>query len=98
MATVLGVRRESVTEAAGRLQSAGLIRCARGHIAVLDPAGMERRSCECHAVVKTEYKRLLPMGADVRPEDPTRWASPARHCEATRRSVPKRAVGGAVET
>jgi CRP-like cAMP-binding protein len=61
MASVLGVRRESVTDAAGRLQAAGLIRCARGHISVLDRAGLERRSCECHAVVKKEYDRLLPQ-------------------------------------
>ena len=54
---MLGVRRESVTEDAGQLQAAGLIRYARGHIAVLDRAGLERRSCDCHAVVKKEYDR-----------------------------------------
>ena len=60
IANMLGVRREGVTEAARRLQTAGLISYARGHIAVLDRAGLERRSCECYAVVKKEYDRLLP--------------------------------------
>jgi CRP-like cAMP-binding protein len=59
-ATMLGVRREGVTEAAARLQRAGLIRYARGHIAVLDRAALEIRSCECYAVVRKEYARLLP--------------------------------------
>jgi len=60
IANMLGVRREGVTEAALKLQSAGLIRYARGHITVLDRPGLERRTCECYAVVKTEYDRLLP--------------------------------------
>jgi CRP-like cAMP-binding protein len=60
IANMLGVRREGVTEAALRLQSAGLIRYARGRISVLDRAGLEKRSCECYAVVKKEYDRLLP--------------------------------------
>ena len=60
IANMLGVRREGVTEAARRLQSAGLISYARGHITVLDRGGLERRSCECYAVVKKEYDRLLP--------------------------------------
>jgi CRP-like cAMP-binding protein len=60
IANMLGVRREGVTEAAMRLQKAGLIRYARGHISVLDRPGLEQRSCECYAVVKTEYDRLLP--------------------------------------
>jgi CRP-like cAMP-binding protein len=60
IANMLGVRREGVTESASRLQSAGLIRYARGRIAVLDRAGLERRTCECYAVVKKEYDRLLP--------------------------------------
>ena len=60
IASMLGVRREGVTEAAGRLQSAGLISYARGHITVLDRAGLERRSCECYAVLRQEYERLLP--------------------------------------
>ena len=64
IANMLGVRREGVTAAAGRLQQAGLIRYARGHITLLDRVGLERRSCECYAVVKKEYQRLLPA-ADV---------------------------------
>ncbi len=60
IANMLGVRREGVTEAAGRLQKAGLIRYQRGHITVLDREGLERRSCECYGVVKIEYDRLLP--------------------------------------
>ena len=60
IANMLGVRREGVTEAVLRLQHAGLIRYARGHISVLDRLGLEQRSCECYAVVKKEYDRLLP--------------------------------------
>ncbi len=60
IANMLGVRREGVTEAAMRLQQAGLIRYARGHITVLDRAALEQRSCECYVVVKKEYDRLLP--------------------------------------
>jgi CRP-like cAMP-binding protein len=60
IANMLGVRREGVTEGASRLQSAGLIRYVRGRIVVLNRAGLERRTCECYAVVKKEYDRLLP--------------------------------------
>ena len=60
IANMLGVRREGVTEAAGQLQKAGLIRYQRGHITVLDRDGLEARTCECYAVVKKEYDRLLP--------------------------------------
>jgi len=60
IANMLGVRREGVTEAAGKLQQAGLINYSRGHIKVLDRAGVEARSCECYAVVKVESDRLLP--------------------------------------
>jgi CRP-like cAMP-binding protein len=60
IANMLGVRREGVTEGALKLQNAGLIRYARGHISVLDRKGLEARSCECYAVVKREYNRLLP--------------------------------------
>jgi Mn-dependent DtxR family transcriptional regulator len=60
IANMLGVRREGVTEAAGHLQAAGLIRYCRGHITVLDRPKMEARTCECYAVVKKEYDRLLP--------------------------------------
>ncbi|MEI8267211.1 MAG: Crp/Fnr family transcriptional regulator [Betaproteobacteria bacterium] len=60
IANMLGVRREGVTEAAFKLQGDGLIRYARGHISVLDRQGLEKRACECYAVVKKEYDRLLP--------------------------------------
>jgi CRP-like cAMP-binding protein len=60
IANMLGVRREGVTEGALKLQHAGLIQYARGHITVLDRPGLEKRSCECYAVVKREYERLLP--------------------------------------
>lgn len=59
IANMLGVRREGVTEAAGSLQKAGLIRYRRGHITVLNRLGLEKRTCECYAVVKKEYDRLL---------------------------------------
>ena len=61
IANMLGVRREGVTEGALKLQKAGLIQYLRGHITVLDRKGLERRSCECYAVVKKEYDRLLPQ-------------------------------------
>ena len=61
IANMLGVRREGVTEGALKLQQAGLIRYARGHISVLDRDGLEKRTCECYAVVKKEYDRLLPQ-------------------------------------
>lgn len=60
IANMLGVRREGVTGAALKLQAANLIRYARGHITVLDRKGLEQRTCECYAVVKQEYDRLLP--------------------------------------
>lgn len=60
IASMLGVRREGVTEAAFALQKAGLIKYARGHITVVDRPALESRTCECYAVVKQEYDRLLP--------------------------------------
>jgi len=57
---MLGVRREGVTEAAGKLQAEGLIRYSRGHITVIDRPRLETRVCECYGVVKKEYDRLLP--------------------------------------
>jgi CRP-like cAMP-binding protein len=59
LATLLGVRREGVSEAAGRLQQAGYIRYRRGRIAVLDRPGLEARACECYGVVRTQFARLL---------------------------------------
>jgi CRP-like cAMP-binding protein len=60
IATMLGVRREGVTEAAGKLQEAGAIRYSRGRITILDRAKLEECACECYAVVKREFDRLLP--------------------------------------
>ena len=60
IANMLGVRREGVTEAAGKLQAEGLIRYSRGHITIPDRRKLEERVCECYAVVKREYDRLLP--------------------------------------
>ena len=61
IASMLGVRREGVTEAAGRLQRDGLIQYSRGHIEVLDRPRLEQNVCECYKVVKTEFERLLPI-------------------------------------
>ena len=60
IANMLGVRREGVTEAALKVQKAGFIKYARGHITILDRVGLEQRTCECYQVVKDEYTRLLP--------------------------------------
>lgn len=60
IANMLGVRREGVTESASKLQNAALIKYSRGHITVLDRPGLEKRACECYAVVKKEYDRLMP--------------------------------------
>ena len=59
IANMLGVRREGVTEATGKLQRAGLIRYSRGRITVVDRPGLEKEVCECYAVVKKEFDRLL---------------------------------------
>tara|TARA_R110001583_G_scaffold81648_4_gene217614 strand:+ start:534 stop:1274 length:741 start_codon:yes stop_codon:yes gene_type:complete len=60
VAGMLGVRREGITEAAGKLKHAGIISYRRGHITVLDRSGLEARTCECYAVVRNELNRLLP--------------------------------------
>ena len=65
IANMLGVRREGVTEAAGKLQESGLIRYRRGHITVLDRPKLEKRVCECYAVVKKETERLLPKRTET---------------------------------
>jgi hypothetical protein len=72
MASILGVRREGITESAGRLQKAGLIRYSRGRIWIIDRLGIQQRTCECYSVIQTEYERLLPR----RPTVPRRLASP----------------------
>jgi CRP-like cAMP-binding protein len=63
IANMLGVRREGVTEAAGKLQDAGLLRYSRGRITVVDRPGLEAQACECYRVVKKEFDRLLPNAA-----------------------------------
>jgi CRP-like cAMP-binding protein len=59
VASMLGVRREGITDAAGKLRQAGVISYRRGHISVLERSGLETRACECYAVVKKELARLL---------------------------------------
>ena len=65
IANMLGVRREGVTESAGKLQKLGLIHYSRGHITVLDRPGLEKQACECYRVVKREFDRLLPAPMDT---------------------------------
>ena len=65
IANMLGVRREAVTEAAGKLQAAGLIQYRRGHISVTDRAGVEARACECYSVVKQEQERLFTLAPEI---------------------------------
>jgi Mn-dependent DtxR family transcriptional regulator len=67
ISNMLGVRREGVTEAAGRLQANGFISYRRGHITVTNRSGLERNVCECYEVVKKEFSRLL---SDVRQRQP----------------------------
>ncbi len=67
IATMLGVRRESVTEAAGRLQAQGLIEYYRGRIKMINRSGLEKKSCECYEVVKKEFNRLLPAAGHASP-------------------------------
>jgi hypothetical protein len=77
IANMLGVRRGSVTESALNLQSAGLIRYAHGRINIRDRKGLEKRACECYAVVKKEYDRLLPTSGRVSNEFRTApWTLP----------------------
>lgn len=75
IANMLGVRREGVTAAAGKLQRAGLIRYSRGRITVLDRPGLEKEACECYAVVKKEVDRLL---SDIPGGDPIKPAGQSR--------------------
>jgi hypothetical protein len=61
IANMLGVRRESITEAVHKLHIAGIIVTSRGHITVLDRAALEKITCECYAMIRKEYDRLLPI-------------------------------------
>ncbi|HJV72086.1 Crp/Fnr family transcriptional regulator [Ideonella sp.] len=79
IANMLGVRREGVTEGALRLQGLGLIRYARGHILALDRQGLEKQACECYAVVKKEYDRLLPETVTAPQPRPTARAAAEAH-------------------
>ena len=81
VANMLGVRRESVTEAAGKLQQSGLIRYRRGHITVIDRQGLESRACECYGVVKKELDRLL-SGVQQRHHGHVRWRDDAEASQA----------------
>ena len=73
IANMLGVRREGVTEAAGKLQAAGLIHYSRGKITVLDRPKLEKRVCECYDVVKKEFDRLLPDHPQPKATTAARW-------------------------
>jgi hypothetical protein len=95
---MLGVRREGVTEAAGRLQAAGLIHCTRGQIELLDHVGLEQRACVCHAVVKNEYDRLLPQDPAARPAARRRWAWPASDAATLTHCMPQSRVAAMVQT
>jgi Mn-dependent DtxR family transcriptional regulator len=76
VASMIGVRRESITDAAMILQRDGLIKCRRGHITILDRHGMEDQACECYSVVKMEFDRLLGLDWDWRPmpESASTWS------------------------
>jgi CRP-like cAMP-binding protein len=88
-ASLLGVRRESVTVAARRLLEAGVISYSRGHIAVLDRAELEKRACECYAALQREYDRLLPrrLPTTASSARPVACAANTTHATVTRRSV-----------
>jgi CRP-like cAMP-binding protein len=89
IAYTLGVRREGVTEAAGKLESAGLIRRGRGHITVLDREGLKRRTCDCYSIIKGEFQRLLPSQPEVvtHPSPAVAARAPFPPAAATRQPV-----------
>lgn len=88
ISSMLGVRREGITEAAGHLKQAGIISYRRGHITILERSGLEKRACECYQVVKTEFERLLPHATSMQA---------GLHCVAEiRRHI--RGSGGGVPT
>jgi CRP-like cAMP-binding protein len=77
IADMLGVRREGVTDAAGKLRDAGLIRQRRGRITVLDRQGLEECACECYHTIRHEFERLLPQAGDPVSSDDVPHAAPA---------------------
>jgi CRP-like cAMP-binding protein len=79
IANMLGVRREGVTHAASKLQHDGLIAYSRGHIRILDRAGLEKRTCECYGVMRSEYRRLLPQYGTAANDPIAQFRSPVRH-------------------
>ncbi|MDO8351269.1 MAG: Crp/Fnr family transcriptional regulator [Gallionella sp.] len=88
IANILGVRREGITEAAGKLQRAGLIEYHRGHITVIDRHGLEALACECYKVVKQEFNRLLPQAAVPNHNcAKSIGRDPTFGCDATRQGV-----------
>ena len=103
IANMLGVRREGVTAAAQTLQKLGLIHCSRGHIAVLDRRGLEQRACECYAVVRKEYERLLPREGTTQerrspmPQPRTAHPAPPRVFDSARTAVAQPATVLAVQ-
>ena len=88
-ASLLGVRRESITMAARRLLEAGVSSYSRGHIAVLDRVQLEKRACECYAALQREYDRLLPrrLPTTTVSSRPVARAANPTHATVTRRSV-----------
>lgn len=82
IANMLGVRREAVTEAAGKLQAGGIVRYSRGRIDVLDRPGLEVRACECYGVVKAAYNRLFQINTDVRSRNRARTNPASLHRRA----------------
>ena len=84
IASMLGVRREGITEAAGKLQQAGFIRYRRGHITVVERTGLETHTCECYGVVRKELSRLL---SDVLHREDTPVAATASSARPSRQST-----------
>lgn len=95
IARMLGVRREGVTENAGKLQRAGVIRYGRGRITVLDRAGLQAASCECYESVRSELSRLLPWSLAIRGYQPQGTGAGSRSTQGLRRPVDGPAVSRA---
>jgi CRP-like cAMP-binding protein len=83
IAQTLGVRREGVSSAAGKLQAEGLIEYHRGHISVLDRPALEERACECYSVVKKAFDNLLPNDCDTLPSLPKHFGAYSAHIKRT---------------